>query len=127
MRLQTETLVIRALGIAAAVCWLGIGYTSANDRRGYLDVLSPDTWVILCGMTAGAALATVRWRSLFALSTYVLLSSIVGVLRAFGYARDGVWSPVYVWSLLVIATVTVYILRHYYYPVAPEEQKAERS
>lgn len=102
---------VRVLMVVGAIAWLGIAYTTANNAPGspLLEVVSGDTWVLLCGIAAGALLAVARWGTLFALKSYVVVSTAIGFLRSLGYAMDDAYGPMWVWVLVGATTLALFV------------------
>jgi hypothetical protein len=93
----------RLMIVALAGAWVGLGFTSDN-----VPMFNEDVWVVLCTMCAGAALALARWRSAFALRSYILISVSIGILRSAAYADEGLLNPMFVWAIVTLTTVIAY-------------------
>lgn len=101
---------VRVLMVVGAVAWLGIAYTSAiGPRSPFLQLVSPDTWVLLCGIASGSLLAVARWGTLFALKSYVVTSTAIGFLRSVSYAKEDAYGPMWVWILVGATTLALYV------------------
>ena len=97
------------LMVVGAIAWLGIAYTSSRNPSAYLDIVSPDTWVLLCGIASGSLLAVARWGTLFALKAYAVVATAIGFLRSMSYARDDAWGPLWIWVLVGATTMALYV------------------
>jgi hypothetical protein len=82
-----------------AVAWIWLGFLSDN-----VPWFDESTWIILCSIAGGAALALARHTTFFALARYAIIATLVGFTRSLAYISIGAWGPFFVWTLVCLTT-----------------------
>jgi len=101
---ELESRVLVAVMAALATGWLILGPNSDSVPWG-----SDTIWMIVCALAAGAALAVARYRTLFALRSYVVITALIGAARSFAYLSDNAGGPAAVWFILTVTTIGGYL------------------
>lgn len=101
----TESKVMTAFWAAVAVGWLILG--NHSDRVPWGTDLF---WVTLTAVAAGAAVAVARYRTVFALRSYVFIATAIGVIRSCAYLSSNAGGPTAVWFLFTLTTLGGYLL-----------------
>jgi hypothetical protein len=101
----TESKIMTAFWAAVAVGWLILG--NHSDRVPWGSELF---WVTLTAVAAGAALAVARYRTVFALRSYVFITTAIGAIRSCAYLSSNAGGPAAVWFLFTLTNLGGYLL-----------------
>lgn len=100
-----ESKIALAFWVGIATGWLVLGRHS--DRVPWGSALF---WATICAVVAGSAMAVGRYRTVFALRSYVVMSSVVGAIRSTAYLADNSGGPAAVWFLFTLTTLGSYLM-----------------
>lgn len=97
--------VQRSLFAALAVCWAGLGVAS------FVTPGTPagGTGVWLAGAmlaAGGAATIAASWRR-FPVRVYMIAAGVFALARSAAFLSEGNWSPMFVWSIVLLVHVLV--------------------
>jgi hypothetical protein len=107
MSTPARRVVRRLLVIILAGAWLALGFLSDS-----VPWFSEPTWIVLCSIAAGSALALARYTTMYSLRRYVIIATLVGVLRSAAYGLNGAYGPMCVWLILLSTTIAAALTLH---------------
>lgn len=101
----TESKVMTVFWALIAAGWLALGTNS--DRVPWGSELF---WITVTAVAAGAAIAAARYRTVFALRSYVFITTTIGAVRSCAYLSSNAGGPAAVWFLFALTTMGGYLL-----------------
>lgn len=93
-----------AIWWALAASWFALGLNSTRVPYG-----NEWFWIVACGFVSGAALGYAVRRTAFSLSIYLILASIIGLIRSAAYLSNDSGGPVAVWLVIGLTNLLIYL------------------
>lgn len=90
---------------ALSIAWVTLAAASATTRQ---PPAAESLWILTAFIPAGAALALLRHRTVYALRSYLLAVIAIGAFRSLAYLRIDAWSPAAVWMIVILTTLLAY-------------------